>query len=63
MWERYFAGLKTSLTNDMARALICREMKWTWSEYDEQPAGFIDTIVEMLKAESREMERKSKNIK
>ena len=47
----------------MARALICREMKWTWGEYDEQPAGFIDTIVEMLKAESREMERKSKNIK
>jgi hypothetical protein len=54
--------LKASLTDDMARALICREMKWTWHEYDEQPAGFIDTIVEMLKAESREMDRKRKNI-
>jgi len=55
--------LKASLTDDMARAIVCREMKWTWDEYGDQPAAFIDTIVEMLKAESREMEKRGKNIK
>jgi len=42
-------------------------MKWTWHEYQNQPSWFIDSILEMLKAESiattREIETaKKKNI-
>jgi hypothetical protein len=44
----------------MAAAVVCREMKWTLKEYESQPSTFIDTIVEMLKAESREIQRKNK---
>lgn len=60
-WERYFALGKAELTEDMVAALICREMKWTWQEYQDQPAKFISTIFEMLQAEAKEAERKSKN--
>ncbi|GIW70359.1 MAG: hypothetical protein KatS3mg101_1106 [Patescibacteria group bacterium] len=35
-------------------------MKWTWQEYENQPAWFIDVILEMLKAEGEEAKRKIK---
>jgi UDP-N-acetylglucosamine--N-acetylmuramyl-(pentapeptide) pyrophosphoryl-undecaprenol N-acetylglucosamine transferase len=36
---------------EMLVALICREMKWTYKEFQDQPAWFIDIILEMLQAE------------
>ena len=36
----------------MLAALVCREMKWTYAEYESTPAEFIDTIVDMLQAEA-----------
>jgi hypothetical protein len=40
------------LREEQVAALICREFGWTWEEYRNQPAWFIDIILEMLKAES-----------
>jgi len=44
----------------MTVAIVCREMGWTKQEFDEQPANFVDTIVEMLRAEGKEAERRIK---
>lgn len=41
-------------------ATICREYGWTWHEYQEQPATFIETIKLMFKAEADEAKRQSK---
>jgi len=46
----------------MTAALICREFGWTWQEFENQPAQFIDNILAMLQEESREMERKNKRL-
>lgn len=42
-------------------AIICREFGWTYQEYQNQPSWFIDIIVEMLKIEVEQMEKKVKN--
>jgi hypothetical protein len=36
----------------MVAALVCREMKWDWEQYQSQPSWFITIIVELLKAEA-----------
>jgi len=33
-------------------------MKWTLEEYNNQPAEFIDTIAELLKAEAKANNKK-----
>jgi len=43
----------------MIAALICREMKWTYQEYQNQPSWFIDIIRALLKAESEEIKRRT----
>jgi hypothetical protein len=43
----------------MLAAIICREMKWTYQEYQNQPSWFIDIVLEMLQAESAEAKKKS----
>ena len=48
----YFASGKGILSDTALAALICREMKWTWEEYQSQPSWFVDNIFEMLKAEA-----------
>ena len=35
----------------MVIALVCREMKWTWNDYENQPAWFIEIILAMLRQE------------
>ena len=50
---------RADVTQEMLAALVCREMKWTFEEYERQPASFIDTIVLMLQAESKVAERKA----
>jgi len=47
------------LRAEMIAALICRETGWTWQEYGDQPAWFIDVVLEMLKAESSAAARKA----
>jgi len=44
----------------MVAAMSCREMKWTLEEFESQPTTFIDTVIEMLKAESAEIKKKNK---
>lgn len=44
----------------MVAALVCREMKWTWQEFENQPAWFVDVILEMLKAEGDAMAKRIK---
>jgi hypothetical protein len=44
----------------MIAAIVCREMGWTWQEYQEQPVPFIATITAMLNAEAKEVERRNK---
>jgi len=51
LWERYFALGHTDYRPELEAALICREMGWTWQEYQSQPAFFIKVVHEMLKAE------------
>jgi len=36
----------------MVQAIICREMGWTWEEYQKQPAWFIDNLLLMFNAEA-----------
>jgi hypothetical protein len=34
-------------------------MKWTWEEFQNQPAWFIDILIEMLKAEGETINKKA----
>lgn len=38
-------------------------MGWTWKEYQEQPAQFVDTVVELLKAESKQWQKQTQSYK
>lgn len=44
----------------MESALLCREMGWTHAEYLDQPTWFLDQLMAMLSAESKEAERRNK---
>ncbi len=44
----------------MVAALICREMKWDWEQYQSQPKWFIDVILSMMQEEAEESKRKDK---
>jgi len=39
---------------------ICREMKWTYQEFLEQPAWFVELLVEIINLEEKEKERRIK---
>jgi len=39
---------------------LCREMKWTYQEFMNQPAWFIDLLLEVINMEEREKERRIK---
>jgi hypothetical protein len=41
-------------------AEICERFGWTYFEYQEQPAWFVELIIEKIKTEAREMERREK---
>ena len=45
---------------EMIAALICREMGWTWEEYERQPSWFVKIISEMIRAESEQTEKNAK---
>jgi len=44
----------------MIAVLICREYKWTYEEYMNQPADFIKNIIEMLTAEAEDSKNRNK---
>jgi hypothetical protein len=44
----------------MIAALICREMKWDWEQYQSQPKWFIDVILSLMQEEAEESNRKAK---
>lgn len=44
----------------MVKAILCREMHWTYQEYMEQPAQFITILLTMLQAEAAERDRRNK---
>ena len=52
-WDRYFAGTNADLNSEQVAAIVCREMKWTYEEYQNTPATFIDIVLLMLKAENK----------
>jgi len=60
LWEQYFALGRAEIKPEMLAAIICREMKWTFEEYQNQPSWFIDIILEMLQAESAEAKKKQR---
>ena len=37
----------------MIRVLLCREMGWTYQEYDEQPVHFVMILLTLLQAEGK----------
>ena len=40
--------------------LLCREMKWKFQEYREQPQWFIVMLLSMLQNEAEETNRRNK---
>ena len=40
------------LTEEMIAAIVCKEYGWTYEQYQETPAEFIEIILLMFKAES-----------
>jgi hypothetical protein len=44
----------------MVAALVCREMGWTWQEYQSQPSWFAKIVSEMIRAESEQLEKNAK---
>jgi len=48
------------VSEELIMVQICREMHWTYQEFLEQPAWFIDLLIEILDIETREMKRKEK---
>jgi hypothetical protein len=41
----------------MKAALVCREYGWTWQEYCDQPAYFVDIVLSMLSTEAAEQKK------
>lgn len=44
----------------MLAAALCREMKWNYEEYCQQPVWFIKMLSVYISAESEHIERKNK---
>jgi hypothetical protein len=44
----------------MIAAIVCREMKWDWEQFQSQPNWFIDIILAMLREEAEEISRRNK---
>jgi len=42
----------------MIAAIVCREMKWTYRQYLETDAAFVDVILAMLRAEGKASKKK-----
>jgi hypothetical protein len=50
---------RADLKPEMVAALVCREMKWTWAEYQNEPVWFIAIILDMLRQEAEAVNRRN----
>jgi hypothetical protein len=48
------------LPPELKQALLCREMKWTYEEYRDQPQWFIVVLFSMLQNEAEAMKHPAK---
>jgi hypothetical protein len=44
----------------MVHAMLVREMKWTWQEYQDQPTWLIHELIAYMSAESQHRKSQSK---
>ena len=49
-----------TLPEEAVMVQICREMGWTYQEFQDQPNWFIDLLLELRNLEEKEFERKRK---
>jgi len=49
-----------SLPEEILIAEICEKFGWTYQQYLEQPAWFVELIVEKIKMEGEEMKRRER---
>jgi hypothetical protein len=59
LWHEYFSLGRAALKPEMVAALVCREMKWTWEEYQNEPSWFIEIILTMLQQEGEANNRRN----
>lgn len=45
--------MQADFTPEMVKAMICREMGWTWSDFEDQPQYFITCVLAMFRAEGK----------
>lgn len=50
-----------NLPEEMLAIEICEKFGWDYYQFLNQPAWFIDLVVEKIKAEARERKRREKN--
>lgn len=55
-WNRYFAMSYLERPEEMMQTIVCREMKWTWQEFQQQPQWLINEIMAYMIAESKTKE-------
>jgi len=53
LWHEFFTLGHAELKPDMLAALLCEDMKWTYQQYRDQPAFFIDILMKMKSERSR----------
>lgn len=58
-WDRYFAMGQGSLTPMQVAVLVCVETGWTYDEFLDQPAEFVENVIEMLRARAEDAKRKA----
>jgi hypothetical protein len=48
------------LPEEAVMVQICREMGWTYQEFQNQPSWFIDLLIELRNLEEKEHEKRMK---
>ena len=63
-WSKSYAKLvgegKADIPDEVSIAIMCKEMKWDYWTYMNQPAWFIETLHMMKKVETEEERIKEK---
>jgi len=44
----------------MIAAIVCREMGWTWKEFNDEPHWFISVILGLMAEETAHQNRQNK---
>lgn len=51
------------VSEELMVLMVCKEMRWTYTEYMAQPAWFVGAVREMLQIEAKDQEKKAKKQK